>query len=955
MTQQPKKTKISNYQAILQPAVSLDDHNWSYTLPDLPSPQDTNRLGLVKAISLKTDGTTHTITLQLQPVSSNRALRGDPLDKFILAPSPTSTRAPCATQPPVSSLLRAGITLQDVHYNFYGHSNSQLKSRTCFLYAASKDVIRSKVDALGEFGKMKTVQKKAKRIGLLFSSADVAKTVDPKWCENIPDVETKDYVFTDGCGLIAPALARELAKGAKIVFRNQKRRGPAAEDAEVDEEVCWGDDYSFSVVGSPKVVTPRICPQARRKTDKSSHTPLAISTMKETLLRKQQDHFKFLASARNDALLAFRFLAYVNRFDLAERVILESLDAVRPSVQSLIRAEHNKMINNRDEQKCRILIPQSRFLFGVCDAWGVLDEGECHVRITHESKGLPLTLMNYDVAVTRNPCLHPGDLQKFKAVQKDELSHLVDFFISWDKDIVPSTVSEAAEYPGGKEPVSFRGINDDDRLVYFAKFTSSSLGRAKNLYLDWARVNGPMSPECQQLNRLFRTRVDANRIRIPQHLGSAPKTPPNCPAFILDELHEAAKKSQSDLYCGDYTPETIEVLLSRQDLLVSKFELIQLTWRWCCENSSALEDFVHFFDFTLLNAEQKHSHKARIGGFMEAAAKAMELFHRKLIAYRVDERLTLGIYVPTKLEKARESRVDDHVRLLAFPHSQGEETTSRLVLPTKKNYQLYYDDSSFQLRYRNVEGVGDQRRVRPTTLDDGTNFDFVSSVALNKFSSRLMRHVGREIYVISNRDTNSLRNLDLWNQNIDTWDVIPLFEQNAKEYTVATLGDVDWATQPEFIRQIVRRELLVTLLTLDTKEQCLEVFSFLLDHGEKELLIRCFDYLLSSFAQQIASTVEPATVVYEMLRLVTKCPVLAISFNRLESWSCLTDEVSDMLRSNAEILLNAVIQAANTVGAAVIAPFQTILARITILPISTCGRLVELIALGGPSSEKASV
>lgn len=87
------------------------------------------------------------------------------------------------------------------------------------------------------------------------------------------------------------------------------------------------------------------------------------------------------------------------------------------------------MVNNRSEQKCRILIPQSRILFGVCDAWDVLAERECHVRITHESKGLPLTLMNCDVVVTRNPCLHPGDLQKFKAVQKDELSHLVDCIV----------------------------------------------------------------------------------------------------------------------------------------------------------------------------------------------------------------------------------------------------------------------------------------------------------------------------------------------------------------------------------------------------------------------------------------------------------------------------------------------------------------------------------------------
>lgn len=174
---------------------------------------------------------------------------------------------------------------------------------------------------------------------------------------------------------------------------------------------------------------------------------------------------------------------------------------------------------------------------------------------------------------------------------------------------------------------------------------------------------------------------------------------------------------------------------------------------------------------------------------------------------------------------------------------------------------------------------------------------------------------------------------------------VGLFEQPAKEYTIATLDDVDWTTQPEFIKQIVRRESLITLLMLDTKEQYLEVFLFLLDHDRKELLIRCFDHLLSSFAQRMASVVEPAIVVFEMLRVVTKCPVLAVSFTRLASWSCLTEEVSDVLQSNAEIMLNAFIQAANMVGPALIAPFQTVLARITILPISTCGRLVELIAL----------
>ncbi len=58
-------------------------------------------------------------------------------------------------------------------------------------------------------------------------------------------------------------------------------------------------------------------------------------------------------------------------------------------------------------------------------------------------------------------------------------------------------------------------------------------------------------------------------------------------------------------------------------------------------------------------------------------AKALELFHRKLIVYRVDERLTLAIYVPKKKSRNLETAgVDDAIRVLAFPHSQGGRKTS---------------------------------------------------------------------------------------------------------------------------------------------------------------------------------------------------------------------------------------------------------------------------------------
>jgi len=456
------KSDARKYQATLQESISLSDHEWTYMLPDFPAPAETNRLGLVKNIAVKTTGTKHGITLNFQRASVNRALRADPLSSFIqisfsdfhIRSLRHATSEVIGTQPATprectdytTKLLRAGITLQGIHYNFYGHSNSQLKSRSCFLFCGSKEEIQSKVEGLGEFSKMKTVQKKAKRIGLLFSSAEVAKTIDPKWCEDIPDVESADYIFTDGCGLIAPKLVRELASRANIIFRNERycpsvlqiryrgykgvvtldprmKDGPLLRMRKSMKKFNGGDDHSFAVVQSSKPYT------FGHLNDEVILLLHSLGISSDTLLRKQREHFLFLSDAPDSPQLAFRFLAYVNRFDLAERVVLESLDAVRLSVQSLIRAEHNKLINNRGEQRCRILIPNSRILFGVCDAWDVLKEGECQVRITHDQKGQPLTLMNCDVLVTRNPCLHPGDLQKFRAVQRDELSHLVDCIV----------------------------------------------------------------------------------------------------------------------------------------------------------------------------------------------------------------------------------------------------------------------------------------------------------------------------------------------------------------------------------------------------------------------------------------------------------------------------------------------------------------------------------------------
>lgn len=145
--------------------------------------------------------------------------------------------------------------------------------------AASKEEISKRIEALGDFKKMKTVGKKAKRIGLLFSSAESIMTIDPERCEDIPDVESTDYVFTDGCGLIAPKLASELARRSRILFRDSRYtpsvfqiryrgyKGVVTVDPRMQKQKAWlkfrksmkkfsgGGDHSFAVVEYSKVNT----------------------------------------------------------------------------------------------------------------------------------------------------------------------------------------------------------------------------------------------------------------------------------------------------------------------------------------------------------------------------------------------------------------------------------------------------------------------------------------------------------------------------------------------------------------------------------------------------------------------------------------------------------------------------------------------------------------------------
>lgn len=407
-------------------------------------------------------------------------------------------------------------------------------------------------------------------------------------------------------------------------------------------------------------------------------------------------------------------------------------------------------------------------------------------------------------------------------------------FVCWDPDLIPSTLSEPAHYPGVREPVTFKPITREERLVYFARYNNASLGRVKNLYLRWAAARGPMSPECQALNRLFSQCVDGNRVRVPPRLEEVPEAKgaggeDGAPSkFVLDELHEAAQQmvQESAVAKGGSGPgdgggvggwtgsslDAVEMLLSRDDCAIGEFELAVLAARWCRQNRHPLEELLPYLDCSALTTEQQawlvdqlppspstpslvvnalcssdlvtpdelarfrldlsgvrwkrvHASPAldRPAAFLDAAAGALETFHRKLVVLRVDARLTVAMYVPRKVPRGRDVPIDGAARLFAFPHSQGPQRQSRLALPTTATYRLYCDGRTLQLfrgqradtwiyvgrapaddaEYRDEENKGNRRRKRQASLDAGVNYDFEVSIALQKFGRGLQDHVGQ--------------------------------------------------------------------------------------------------------------------------------------------------------------------------------------------------------------------
>ena len=108
--------------------------------------------------------------------------------------------------------LKKGIECNGSQYHYLGQSNSQLRDKTCFMMNASLSEMHSLLAKFDNFDEILPVVRRSQKVSLLFSSFQRSLKLKSGEYDVIDDVTSTlgTYVFTDGCGLMSPELAKEV-------------------------------------------------------------------------------------------------------------------------------------------------------------------------------------------------------------------------------------------------------------------------------------------------------------------------------------------------------------------------------------------------------------------------------------------------------------------------------------------------------------------------------------------------------------------------------------------------------------------------------------------------------------------------------------------------------------------------------------------------------------------------
>ncbi|KAM7444491.1 hypothetical protein ABFA07_006888 [Porites harrisoni] len=387
----------------------------------------------------------------------------------------------------INRVLDEGLNIAGQRFQFLGSSNSQLRNHSCWFVGPKyePDIIRR---WMGDFSHIKCVASYVARMGQCFSTSIDSVGIgisEGTLSEEEDDVKTVDqkYCFSDGIGRISKELAAEVVrkiakpfKPSAFQIRFSGFKGVLAVDPRLP--------------GKQAIFRPSMCKfesfHRRLEVLQTSRPQVVYLNHQVIMLLSNQgvpdDVFIRLQSKMLEKLAGM----LVNENDAIELlgtgakmgVSYKSLSSsgipltTEPFFKSLLVAMYRNHIHEL-LSRSRILLPpeEARLMMGVMDELGVLQPGQVYVQYSEVSTRVDCEdqfnmnkkrVVRGPLVVTRNPCLHPGDVRQLEAVDDLELSHIVDcvvfprkgsrphcnemaggdldgdlYFVCWNKDLLP--------------------------------------------------------------------------------------------------------------------------------------------------------------------------------------------------------------------------------------------------------------------------------------------------------------------------------------------------------------------------------------------------------------------------------------------------------------------------------------------------------------------------------------